>query len=123
MAVATRSLKRRKLRRAKTRGGDAPASSDGASSEAAPSAAMPSVDQQLVVETLCTSSWVDVVWQDGSTEMGISSRDLYPVHPLDDKEVCRLAIGRDRVEISRDHALSSDYLGLFVLQPNEVKAS
>ena len=41
---------------------------------------------KVVVETLCTKSEATVVWQDGSIEAGISSRELFPIHALDDQE-------------------------------------
>ena len=41
---------------------------------------------QLVVETLCTRSEAEVVWQDGSVEKGIASKELFPIHHLDDQE-------------------------------------
>ncbi|CAH0395025.1 unnamed protein product [Bemisia tabaci] len=40
----------------------------------------------LVVETVRTFSAADVVWQDGSIELGIPSTELYPIHHLDDQE-------------------------------------
>ncbi|XP_034940517.1 (E3-independent) E2 ubiquitin-conjugating enzyme UBE2O [Chelonus insularis] len=40
----------------------------------------------LVVETLSTNTKANVVWQDGSVELGIPSTQLYPIHHLDDKE-------------------------------------
>ena len=42
--------------------------------------------EKVVTETLSTRSEVDVVWQDGSVQTGISSSELYPVHHLDDHE-------------------------------------
>ncbi len=41
---------------------------------------------KVIVETLCTKSEATVVWQDGSIEENISSRELYPIHALDDQE-------------------------------------
>ena len=41
---------------------------------------------QVVVETLCTRSEAEVVWQDGSVEKGIPSKELFPIHHLDDQE-------------------------------------
>jgi ubiquitin-conjugating enzyme E2 O len=41
---------------------------------------------QVVVETLVTRSEAEVVWQDGTVEKGISSKDLFPIHHLDDQE-------------------------------------
>ena len=43
-------------------------------------------DGQVVVETLCTRSEAEVVWQDGSVEKGIPSKELFPIHHLDDQE-------------------------------------
>ena len=51
--MATRSLKRRKLRKAK------PKTNNESISAFVPVAP----GDQMVVETLCTYSWVDVVWQ------------------------------------------------------------
>ena len=42
--------------------------------------------ERVVTETLSTRSEVEVVWQDGTTEAGVSSSELYPVHHLDDHE-------------------------------------
>jgi len=41
---------------------------------------------KVIVETLCTRSEATVVWQDGSIEEKIASRELYPIHALDDQE-------------------------------------
>ncbi|XP_015597896.1 (E3-independent) E2 ubiquitin-conjugating enzyme UBE2O [Cephus cinctus] len=41
---------------------------------------------KIVVETLSTSTKANVVWQDGSVELGIPSTQLYPIHHLDDQE-------------------------------------
>ena len=41
---------------------------------------------RVVVETLTTKSVVEVVWQDSTTEGNISSRQLFPIHHLDDQE-------------------------------------
>jgi ubiquitin-conjugating enzyme E2 O len=41
---------------------------------------------KIIVETMCTKSEATVVWQDGSIEAGISSRELFPIHALDDQE-------------------------------------
>ena len=40
----------------------------------------------VVVETLTTKSEVEVVWQDSTTEANISSKELFPIHHLDDQE-------------------------------------
>jgi len=71
-SVSLRSKNKRKLRKAKTK----------AESPTNPITA----GDRLVVETLCTNSWIDVVWQDGTSACGVSSRDLFPVYHLDDKE-------------------------------------
>ena len=42
--------------------------------------------ERVVTETLSTRSEVDVVWQDGTTESGVASSELFPVHHLDDHE-------------------------------------
>ncbi|XP_014261695.1 (E3-independent) E2 ubiquitin-conjugating enzyme UBE2O isoform X2 [Cimex lectularius] len=51
---------------------------------------MPNVNiepgNKVIVETISTSSTADVVWQDGSVEVGIPSTELYPIHHLDDQE-------------------------------------
>jgi len=41
---------------------------------------------RVVTETLATRSEVEVVWQDGTVEQGVPSRELYPIHHLDDHE-------------------------------------
>lgn len=41
---------------------------------------------KVIVETLSTKSEATVVWQDGSIEENISSRELFPIHALDDQE-------------------------------------
>ncbi|XP_001602772.2 (E3-independent) E2 ubiquitin-conjugating enzyme UBE2O [Nasonia vitripennis] len=43
-------------------------------------------ETRVVVETLSTNTKANVVWQDGSVELGIPSTQLYPIHHLDDKE-------------------------------------
>ncbi|XP_050432797.1 (E3-independent) E2 ubiquitin-conjugating enzyme-like [Adelges cooleyi] len=43
-------------------------------------------NSKVVVEVCYTKSVVDVVWQDGTKETGVSSTDLYPVPTLDDLE-------------------------------------
>ncbi|XP_060859258.1 (E3-independent) E2 ubiquitin-conjugating enzyme UBE2O-like [Metopolophium dirhodum] len=43
-------------------------------------------NSKVVVEICYTKSMVDVIWQDGTKEMGVSSTDLYPVQTLDDLE-------------------------------------
>ncbi len=40
----------------------------------------------VVVETLCTKSEAEVVWQDGAIEPGVPSTELFPIHHLDDQE-------------------------------------
>ncbi|XP_067005905.2 (E3-independent) E2 ubiquitin-conjugating enzyme UBE2O [Anabrus simplex] len=69
-ALMTKMLKKKKLRRTRKR--------------------VPTVPLQpgvrVVVETLSTSSIADVIWQDGSVELGIPSTQLYPIHHLDDQE-------------------------------------
>lgn len=40
----------------------------------------------LPVEVIATKTFVDVIWQDGSIERGISSCELYPIHHLDGHE-------------------------------------
>lgn len=42
--------------------------------------------KELVVETRVVYSTATVVWQDGTIESGISSRQLYPIHHLDEHE-------------------------------------
>ena len=44
------------------------------------------VGDKVVMETLSTRSEVEVVWQDGSVEDGVSSSELIPVQHLDDHE-------------------------------------
>jgi ubiquitin-conjugating enzyme E2 O len=43
-------------------------------------------NSKVVVEICYTKSVVDVIWQDGTKETGVSSTDLYPVQTLDDLE-------------------------------------
>ncbi|XP_060861206.1 (E3-independent) E2 ubiquitin-conjugating enzyme UBE2O-like [Metopolophium dirhodum] len=43
-------------------------------------------NSKVVVEICYTKSMVDVIWQDGTKETGVSSTDLYPVQTLDDLE-------------------------------------
>ncbi|XP_060858484.1 (E3-independent) E2 ubiquitin-conjugating enzyme-like [Metopolophium dirhodum] len=43
-------------------------------------------NSKVVVEICYTKSMVDVIWQDGTKEMGVSSTNLYPVQTLDDLE-------------------------------------
>ncbi|CAH1713628.1 unnamed protein product [Aphis gossypii] len=43
-------------------------------------------NSKVVVEVCYTKSMVDVIWQDGTRETGVSSTDLYPVQTLDDLE-------------------------------------
>lgn len=50
----------------------------------------PKVGEEVVTETAVVYSNATVVWQDGSIETGISSRELYPIHHLD--EHVRLAL-------------------------------
>ena len=38
------------------------------------------------MEVLSTRSEASVIWQDGSVEEGISSKELYPILHLDDQE-------------------------------------
>ncbi|XP_063534146.1 (E3-independent) E2 ubiquitin-conjugating enzyme UBE2O [Cydia strobilella] len=52
----------------------------------APPAPPPRVGDRVVVETLHTTSRANVVWQDGTIEMGIPSTQLYPIHHLDGQE-------------------------------------
>ncbi|CAG9094484.1 unnamed protein product [Plutella xylostella] len=52
----------------------------------APAAPPPRVGDRVVVETLHTTSHANVVWQDGTIEMGIPSTQLYPIHHLDGQE-------------------------------------
>ena len=40
----------------------------------------------MSVEAVLTSSYADVMWQDGNVETGIPSTELYPIHHLDDHE-------------------------------------
>ncbi|ROT81302.1 Ubiquitin-conjugating enzyme E2 O, partial [Penaeus vannamei] len=71
-ALMTKMMKKRKLKRAKRKTtNEGPAIKTG---------------DQLVVETLMTTSKADVVWQDGSLEKRILSTVLYPIHHLDDQE-------------------------------------
>lgn len=71
-ALMTKMMKKRKLKRAKRK----------TTSEA--TTIKPG--DQLVVETLMTTSKADVVWQDGTLEKSILSTVLYPIHHLDDQE-------------------------------------
>ena len=63
---------------------------------------------KVIVETLCTKSEATVVWQDGSIEENIASRELYPIHALDDQEffpgdfVVRASINSDLGQVSKD---------------------
>ncbi|XP_013199731.1 (E3-independent) E2 ubiquitin-conjugating enzyme isoform X2 [Amyelois transitella] len=52
----------------------------------APPAPPPRAGDRVVVETLHTTSRANVVWQDGTIEMGIPSTQLYPIHHLDGQE-------------------------------------
>ncbi|XP_028043776.1 (E3-independent) E2 ubiquitin-conjugating enzyme isoform X1 [Bombyx mandarina] len=52
----------------------------------APPAPPPKHNDRVVVETLHTTSRANVVWQDGTIEMGIPSTQLYPIHHLDGQE-------------------------------------
>ncbi|XP_047994870.1 (E3-independent) E2 ubiquitin-conjugating enzyme isoform X3 [Leguminivora glycinivorella] len=52
----------------------------------APPAPPPRHGDRVVVETLHTTSRANVVWQDGTIEMGIPSTQLYPIHHLDGQE-------------------------------------
>ncbi|CAH0398000.1 unnamed protein product [Chilo suppressalis] len=52
----------------------------------APPAPPPRPGDRVVVETLHTASRANVVWQDGTIEMGIPSTQLYPIHHLDGQE-------------------------------------
>ncbi|CAD6215584.1 GSCOCG00000396001-RA-CDS [Cotesia congregata] len=69
-ALMTKVLKKKKLVKAKKRIPPAPL--------------VPG--STIVVETLSTNTKANVVWQDGSVELGIPSTQLYPIHHLDDKE-------------------------------------
>lgn len=44
----------------------------------------PRVGEEVVTETSVVYSTATVVWQDGTVETGISSRQLYPIHHLDE---------------------------------------
>eukprot|EP00102_Acyrthosiphon_pisum_P022765 XP_016659975.1 PREDICTED: (E3-independent) E2 ubiquitin-conjugating enzyme UBE2O-like [Acyrthosiphon pisum] len=44
-------------------------------------------NSKVVVEICYTKTMVDVIWQDGTKETGLSSTDLYPVRNLDDLEL------------------------------------
>ena len=63
---------------------------------------------KVIVETLCTKSEATVVWQDGSIEENIASRELYPIHALDDQEffpgdfVVRASINSDLGQVSKN---------------------
>lgn len=52
----------------------------------APPAPPPKIGDKVIVETLHTTSVANVVWQDGTIEMGIPSTQLYPIHHLDGQE-------------------------------------
>ncbi|KAM3964473.1 LOW QUALITY PROTEIN: (E3-independent) E2 ubiquitin-conjugating enzyme UBE2O [Aphomia sociella] len=52
----------------------------------APPAPPPRLGDRVVVETLHTTSRANVVWQDGTIEIGIPSTQLYPIHHLDGQE-------------------------------------
>ncbi|XP_025601768.2 (E3-independent) E2 ubiquitin-conjugating enzyme isoform X2 [Athalia rosae] len=69
-ALMTKVLKKKKLCKAKKK--------------VAPVPLVPGT--KIVVETLSTSTKANVVWQDGSVEIGIPSTQLYPIHHLDDQE-------------------------------------
>ncbi|CAK1547052.1 unnamed protein product [Leptosia nina] len=69
--LAVRLLRGKRLKRAPRR---------------APPAPPPRRNERVVVETLHTSSRANVVWQDGTIEMGIPSTQLYPIHHLDGQE-------------------------------------
>ncbi|XP_050670763.1 (E3-independent) E2 ubiquitin-conjugating enzyme isoform X3 [Leptidea sinapis] len=69
--LAVRLLRGKRLKRAPRR---------------APPAPPPRRRDRVVVETLHTTSVANVVWQDGSIEMGIPSTQLYPIHHLDGQE-------------------------------------
>ena len=58
---------------------------------------------QVVVETICTKSEAEVIWQDGVVEKGISSNELFPIHHLDDQEFfCGDFVVRDMGSTSLD---------------------
>lgn len=44
------------------------------------------VGEELVTETRLVYSTATVVWQDGTIEENISSRQLFPIHHLDEHE-------------------------------------
>ncbi|XP_072932156.1 (E3-independent) E2 ubiquitin-conjugating enzyme UBE2O isoform X2 [Epargyreus clarus] len=69
--LAVRLLRGKRLKRAPRR---------------APPAPPPRRNERVVVETLHTTSHANVVWQDGTIEMGIPSTQLYPIHHLDGQE-------------------------------------
>ncbi|XP_039753819.1 (E3-independent) E2 ubiquitin-conjugating enzyme isoform X5 [Pararge aegeria] len=69
--LAVRLLRGKRLKRAARR---------------APPAPPPRRCDRVVVETLHTTSRANVVWQDGTIEMGIPSTQLYPIHHLDGQE-------------------------------------
>ncbi|XP_038211720.1 (E3-independent) E2 ubiquitin-conjugating enzyme isoform X2 [Zerene cesonia] len=69
--LAVRLLRGKRLKRAPRR---------------APPAPPPRRNERVVVETLHTTSRANVVWQDGTIEMGIPSTQLYPIHHLDGQE-------------------------------------
>ena len=71
--LTTKVLKKKKLKKSRKSSGARPVISFKAG-------------ERVVTETLSTRSEVDVVWQDGSTESGVPSSQLYPVHHLDDHE-------------------------------------
>lgn len=47
----------------------------------------PKIGDEVVTETVVVYSHATVVWQDGSIEANIPSRQLYPIHHLDE-HVC-----------------------------------
>lgn len=46
----------------------------------------PKIGDKVVTETVVVYSNATVVWQDGTIETGIASRQLYPIHHLDEHE-------------------------------------
>lgn len=44
----------------------------------------PKIGDKVVTETVVVYSNATVVWQDGTIETGIASRQLYPIHHLDE---------------------------------------
>ncbi|XP_073944732.1 LOW QUALITY PROTEIN: (E3-independent) E2 ubiquitin-conjugating enzyme UBE2O-like [Choristoneura fumiferana] len=69
--LAVRLLRGKRLKRTARRAAPAPP---------------PRLGDRVVVETLHTTSRANVVWQDGTIEMGIPSTQLYPIHHLDGQE-------------------------------------